>query len=101
MLDKNQVCKGLRETMTGLSDVDYVLMLNKIVPNWHEDKAFVINIELVFRPLSDPVAGLIEDHHALVFSFGDGDYLTAEYDDIGINLLYTKKQDQKSEFMRI
>jgi hypothetical protein len=72
-----------------------MLNLNNIVENWHKDQTPVKSIDLLFRALSHPLGGLIEEHHALVFSFSDGDYLTAEYGDAGINLLYTKKSRPK------
>ncbi len=68
-----------------------MLNLNGIVANWKNDRTKVVNVDLLFRALSSPLGGLIEDHHALVFEFADGDHFTAEYGDAGINLLYSNK----------
>lgn len=68
-----------------------MLDLTTIVRDWRNDKTPVANIDLLFRALSHPVARMLEDHHALVFAFSDGDLLTVEYGDIGISLLYTSK----------
>ena len=38
-------------------------------PDWRNDTSKVLSIELLFRPLSCPIVGNHQDHHALVFSF--------------------------------
>jgi hypothetical protein len=72
-----------------------MVILDEIVNNWQNDQTDVVSIELLFRRLKNPLAGIIEDHHALMFSFSDGDYLTAEYGDTGIGLLYTRNTRPK------